>query len=170
MAYIERDIFINNELIPLVKTLDLCHPKQKKGVLMAISKLKDTPAADVVEVVWCKDCNNCYFFYPAKEKDKEAIPILYCKLFKGDRKENDFCSYGVKKECIDNKPVTQFDRIKAMNIEELADVLYDTNDKICFENCNASTGNKFSCRFGENVDISECKNCIKRWLESEVTE
>ena len=50
MAYIERDIFINNELIPLVKTLDLCHPKQKKGVLMAISKLKEAPAADVVEV------------------------------------------------------------------------------------------------------------------------
>ena len=50
MAYIERDIFINNELIPLVKRLDLCHPKQKKGVLMAISKLKEAPTADVVEV------------------------------------------------------------------------------------------------------------------------
>ena len=50
MAYIERDIFINNELIPLVKRLDLCHPKQKKGVLMAISKLKEAPVADVVEV------------------------------------------------------------------------------------------------------------------------
>lgn len=50
MEYIERDIFINNELIPLVKRLDLCHPKQKKGVLMAISKLKEAPAADVVEV------------------------------------------------------------------------------------------------------------------------
>ena len=50
MAYIERDIFINNELIPLVKRLDLCHPKQKKGVLMAISKLKEAPAANVVEV------------------------------------------------------------------------------------------------------------------------
>ena len=49
-AYIERDIFINTELIPLVKTLDLCHPKQKKGVLMAISKLRETPSADVVEV------------------------------------------------------------------------------------------------------------------------
>lgn len=50
MAHIERDIFINNELIPLVKTLDLCHPKQKRGVLMAISKLKEAPTADVVEV------------------------------------------------------------------------------------------------------------------------
>ena len=69
MAYIERDIFINNELIPLVKRLDLCHPKQKKGVLMAISKLKEAPAADVVEVrhgEWVKDratikCSCCGF-------------------------------------------------------------------------------------------------------------
>ena len=50
MAYIDRDIFINNELIPLVKRLDLCHPKQKKGVLMAIQKLNEEPTADVVEV------------------------------------------------------------------------------------------------------------------------
>lgn len=67
MAYIERDIFINNELIPLVKTLDLCHPKQKKGVLMAISKLREAPTADVVGVrhghwrkiksgYWCSNC------------------------------------------------------------------------------------------------------------------
>lgn len=69
MAYIERDIFINNELIPLVKRLDLCHPKQKKGVLMAISKLKEAPVADVVEVrhgEWVKDratikCSCCGF-------------------------------------------------------------------------------------------------------------
>lgn len=55
-----------------------------------------------------------------------------------------------------------------MSIEELADVLYDANDKICFENCSASTGNKFSCPFGENVDVSECKKCMRKWLESEV--
>ena len=39
--------------------------------------------------------------------------------------------------------MTNYDRIKAMSVEELADVLYDANDKICFENCSASTGNKF---------------------------
>ena len=64
MAYIERDIFINNELTPLVKRLDLCHPKQKKGVLMAISKLKEAPTADVAEVKhgkWDinKNCSVC---------------------------------------------------------------------------------------------------------------
>ena len=69
MEYIEREIFINNELIPLVKTLDLCHPKQKKGVLMAISKLKEAPTANVVEIrhgEWVKDratikCSCCGF-------------------------------------------------------------------------------------------------------------
>ena len=67
-------------------------------------------------------------------------------------------------------PMTNYDNIKAMSVEELADVLYDTNDKICFENCSASTGNKFSCPLGDNLNISECKKCMKKWLESEVSE
>ena len=48
--YIDTDIFINNKLIPLVKRLDLCHPKQKKGVLMVIQELNEQPTADVEEV------------------------------------------------------------------------------------------------------------------------
>lgn len=66
--------------------------------------------------------------------------------------------------------MTNYDRIKAMSVEEMADVLYDVTDKICFQNCSASTGNKFQCPCGENLDISNCKNCMKKWLESEVTE
>ena len=49
---------------------------------------------DVVKVVRCKDCKHCDLFYPQKEIGKEAISTFYCKLFKGDRKETDFCSYG----------------------------------------------------------------------------
>ena len=91
MAYIERDIFINNELIPLVKRLDLCHPKQKKGVLMAISKLKEAPAADVVEVVRCKDC-----------KYREELPNknIWCAkhiVFMA-MKPDDYCSKGERKD------------------------------------------------------------------------
>ena len=87
--YIERDIFINNELIPLVKTLDLCHPKQKKGVLMAISKLKEAPAADVVEVVRCKDCKFLMFsdFYG------ECSNGHMCS-----GSPDDFCSRGSRKD------------------------------------------------------------------------
>ena len=91
MAYIERDIFINNELIPLVKTLDLCHLKQKKGVLMAISKLKEAPAADVVDVVRCKDCKNLMFsdFYGECSKGYMGIvsPDDYCS--RGERKDGE---------------------------------------------------------------------------------
>ena len=89
MAYIERDIFINNELIPLVKRLDLCHPKQKKGVLMAISKLKEAPAADVVEVVRCKDCKFLMFsdFYGECSNGHMCIVS-----------PDDFCSRGIRKD------------------------------------------------------------------------
>ena len=89
MAYIERDIFINNELIPLVKTLDLCHPKQKKGVLMAISKLKEAPAADVVEVVRCKDCKHLMFSDMYGECSQAHMGIV---------RPDDFCSYGERKD------------------------------------------------------------------------
>lgn len=84
MPYIERDIFINNELIPLVKTLDLCHPKQKKGVLMAISKLKEAPTADVVEVVRCKDCKH----YELMKANNQ----YFCNKFGGFVKPDDYCS------------------------------------------------------------------------------
>ena len=96
MAYIDREIFINNELIPLVKRLDLCHPKQKKGVLMAIQKLNEEPTADVVEVVRCKDC--------IYKHTAESIPLTYCKALSSGIirpvliEDNDFCSYGKRKE------------------------------------------------------------------------
>lgn len=89
MAYIERDIFINNELIPLVKTLDLCHPKQKKGVLMVISKLREAPAADVVEVVRCKDCKHLMFSDMYGECSQAHMGIV---------RPDDYCSYGERKD------------------------------------------------------------------------
>lgn len=97
--YIKRDIFINNKLIPLVKRLDLCHPKQKKGVLMAIQELNNEPAVDVVEVVRCKDCK----WY---QEGNLLAPNKFCFRLEHpteDRKigynyaPDDFCSYGEKR-------------------------------------------------------------------------
>ena len=57
--------------------------------------LEDTPTADVVEVVRCKDC----FFY---QKDKELAkanyldPEKYCALLICEIDKNGFCSYGKK--------------------------------------------------------------------------
>lgn len=61
-----------------------------------------------------------------------------------------------------------YDRVQNMSIEELAEFIYSAGDKICFENCTKQTGNKFSCKFGENVDSSNCIKCMKQWLEKEV--
>lgn len=64
--------------------------------------------------------------------------------------------------------MTNFESIKNMTVEELANTLYYANDKICFENCNKITGNKYTCPIGEKAEPENCKDCMKRWLESEV--
>ena len=69
---------------------------------------------------------------------------------------------------IDEPKNTNYDRIKNMSVEELADFIYDAVDKICFENCTKDTGNKLQCRFGEDVTPERCVECMKHYLESEV--
>lgn len=68
--------------------------------------------------------------------------------------------------------MTHFEEIKQMNVDELANwinnQLNDLDDGICFEMCTKSTGNKFLCPYGEDVDLSQCIGCVKKWLESEV--
>lgn len=64
--------------------------------------------------------------------------------------------------------MTHFEEIKQMNVDELAAVINDSRDDICFEMCTKSTGNKFVCPHGEDVDLSQCVGCVKKWLESEV--
>ena len=64
--------------------------------------------------------------------------------------------------------MTNLERIKAMTVEELAEFIYSANDNICFENCNRDTGNKYSCKFGDDLKPENCINCMKIYLESEV--
>ncbi len=61
------------------------------------------------------------------------------------------------------------DYIRSMTDEQLAELIYSANDKICFETCTKSTGNMFECPIKDDVTPENCKGCIKRWLESEVT-
>ena len=63
--------------------------------------------------------------------------------------------------------MTNFDRIKTMSIEEMAEFMYSANDKICFDNCKKATSNKYSCKFGEDVTTENCMRCMKEYLESE---
>lgn len=68
--------------------------------------------------------------------------------------------------------MTHFEEIKQMNVDELANwinnQLNDLDDDICFKMCEKSTGNKFLCPHGEEVEIVHCKACVKKWFESEV--
>ena len=53
------------------------------------------PSADVVEVVRCKDCEHIHLI------GKTPFAVRVCNHNKGlgdNVRENDFCSYGVKKE------------------------------------------------------------------------
>lgn len=87
--YIDADLLISKELIPLTKRLDCCHPKQMKGVLMAMSKIDSAPAADVVEVVRCKDCKHLMFSDMYGECSQAHMGIV---------RPDDFCSYGERKD------------------------------------------------------------------------
>lgn len=66
------------------------------------------------------------------------------------------------------KIMTNFEKIKSMSVEELAEFMYSANDKICFENCTRDTGNKYSCKFGGGCTPENCVRCMKQYLESEV--
>lgn len=48
-----------------------------------------TEAADVVEVVRCKDCDNMYF-----HKQDNGLITMRCCFHEIGVKENDFCNYG----------------------------------------------------------------------------
>ncbi len=95
--YIEREKLIKD----LKNNADYkseCGFKKDIDIESLISYLKKLPSANVVKVVRCKNCKHCDFFYPIKEKGKEAISTFYCKLLKSDRKETDYCSFGELKE------------------------------------------------------------------------
>lgn len=92
-------------------------------------------------------CNNCIHKEVCKHKTKS---VYECEHFKDGTIKN------------------QYDRIRNMSVEEMADFMYSATDKICFENCTKDTGNKYSCKFGENVDFFNCIKCMKQYLESEV--
>lgn len=65
-----------------------------------VEVLKRIPAADVVEVVYCKECKHLYC---CSAIDRE----FYCRHIHGMKgalnpiEENPYCSYGERKDCAD---------------------------------------------------------------------
>lgn len=77
-------------------------------------------------------------------------------VFTTDNKDYFKKVQSVAEECIDHKPITQFDRIKAMSVEQLAQLL-NSCDFNYPPYCNDPDGSE-----------TFCLDCAKKWLESEV--
>ena len=62
----------------------------------AAKMLDDIPTADVVEVVRCKDCE---YYKPQQGSVRWSHKTNYCTRMAATKvNENDFCSYGRRKE------------------------------------------------------------------------
>lgn len=64
-----------------------------RGWNNAIKIINNAPAADVVEVVRCRDCKHSYRIDGAKEEYDCAKISAFAKFFPGDH----FCGYGKRK-------------------------------------------------------------------------
>lgn len=53
---------------------------------------------NMVEVVRCKDCRFCRTFFPEKQIGKEARRVWYCDLYRCNRKTDEYCSDGERRE------------------------------------------------------------------------
>lgn len=60
--------------------------------------------------------------------------------------------------------MTNFDRIKNRTVEEVAKHICLHDNSLMDEICNSY----IDCPFDDDVQPSDCKNCVIQWLESEV--
>lgn len=63
---------------------------RKKRIKEGITEI---PPADVVEVVRCKDCKCC-----EERRTANYLPFYYCLRIDSSVKDNDYCSYGERKD------------------------------------------------------------------------
>ena len=88
-----------------------------------------------------------------------------------DCKNKSFClpslnSQANKCENMTRKGETNYDRIRNMSIDELAEYIYNRDDELSGEICR----HYMPCPYGEDCKPENCKDCIKKWLQSEVAE
>ena len=68
------------------------------GAEWTVSKIKDMPAADVVEVVRCKDCKYCEKAEEKYEGYRFEPTDIVCTVNNVYTYSNRFCSYGERKD------------------------------------------------------------------------
>lgn len=100
-----------NEYIERAAALDICQKEYGERVRMADycgdtvawnigGAIKGIPAADVAEVVRCRECKHC------KETVDYKGPGLFCSIWGREWQRvqpDDFCSYGQRKEADHDK-------------------------------------------------------------------
>lgn len=97
--YIEREVaknaiydYILDQTVSKYPSVELCKAS-KGGAEGAMHELDYVPAADVVEVVRCKDCVNYCGFERCKNGICDVDPVS-----KRAVQPYDFCSYGERKQ------------------------------------------------------------------------
>lgn len=78
--------YIDRNLCEIVAEYD-----QYYKLVVPLEKIRKTPAADVVEVTFCKDCR---YYQDAKVNEKG---FLICPASGMEITETDYCSYGQRK-------------------------------------------------------------------------
>lgn len=81
---------------------NILYNKAAESVLNMIERgVQEIPAADVVEVVRCKDCKFCDDAYC--NDGRKLKDLYYCNWFGSVVEKNDFCSYGAKMDLEESK-------------------------------------------------------------------
>lgn len=88
--YVDIEPLINQTEYEITKEANL---RVKACSLAILCVLKDLPVADVVPVVRCKDCKHFQ-----KIKGYANMCDKFSEAFFNSREENDYCSYGVRKD------------------------------------------------------------------------
>lgn len=91
MSYIKAEEFLD--------AFHVASARQDKEFIKTVEMVvADIPTYDVVEVVRCKDCNNCETNYPEKEPNKEPVMVLFCTRHMCGTLPDEFCSYGSERK------------------------------------------------------------------------
>ena len=60
---------------------------------------------------------------------------------------------------------TNYERIRQKNVDDMVEIVYKDNN-LMDEICNKAG----DCPFGDDVQPSDCRNCVKEWLLRESDE
>jgi hypothetical protein len=93
MTMTEKEYIERGEILDaLAEVFPTTSDEGEKALIAAWKVIKKLPAADVIEVVRCKDCKRFV--------ENKAAYVTYCKRGLKNQyvKPDDFCSYGERKE------------------------------------------------------------------------